>query len=130
MRASGIRGLLIYCSHYHCSHWTTLSADRWPDDVRLSDIELRFTCQGLQPARCGCAARLAIDWSVCLTRAGPTNSKTRSRSRGVANSHTSGCGRLHHAVAEGRAREPAMAGSDRGTDHGGGRSRARWCMPG
>jgi hypothetical protein len=35
MRAAGVRGLLIYCSDYHCSHWTTLSADKWPDDVRL-----------------------------------------------------------------------------------------------
>jgi hypothetical protein len=35
MRAANMRGLLIYCSDYHCSHWTTLSADRWPDNVRL-----------------------------------------------------------------------------------------------
>jgi hypothetical protein len=45
MRAMGVRGLLVYCSDYHCSHWTTISGERWPDDVRLSDIELRFTCQ-------------------------------------------------------------------------------------
>jgi hypothetical protein len=45
MRASGVRGLLIYCSDYHCSHWTAISGDRWPDDVRLSDLEPRFTCQ-------------------------------------------------------------------------------------
>ena len=45
MRASGVRGLLIYCSDYKCSHSTAISADRWPDDVRLSDIEPRFTCQ-------------------------------------------------------------------------------------
>jgi hypothetical protein len=38
MRASGVRGLLIYCSDYHCSHWTAISGDRWPDDVRLSDL--------------------------------------------------------------------------------------------
>jgi hypothetical protein len=24
MRASGVRGLLIYCSDYHCSHWTAI----------------------------------------------------------------------------------------------------------
>ena len=41
MRASGGRGLLIYCSDYHCSHWTAISGDRWPDDVRLSDLECR-----------------------------------------------------------------------------------------
>ena len=38
MRASGVRGLLIYCSDYKCAH-RTLSADPWPDEVRLSDIE-------------------------------------------------------------------------------------------
>jgi hypothetical protein len=45
LRASGVRGLLIYCSDYHCSHWTAISGDRWPDDARLSDIEPRFSCQ-------------------------------------------------------------------------------------
>jgi hypothetical protein len=38
MRASGVRGLLIYCSDYKRSHWTAISGDRWPDDVRLSDL--------------------------------------------------------------------------------------------
>jgi len=45
MRSAGVRGLLIYCSDYRCSHSTTISADRWPDDVRLSDLEPRFICQ-------------------------------------------------------------------------------------
>src|ERR1035438_8776257 len=45
MPAAGVRGLLIYCSDYKCSQWTKVSGDRWPDDVRLSDIEPRFTCQ-------------------------------------------------------------------------------------
>jgi hypothetical protein len=45
LRESGVRGVLIYCSDYRCSHWTAISGDRWPDDVRLSDIEPRFTCQ-------------------------------------------------------------------------------------
>jgi hypothetical protein len=44
-RASGVRGLLINCSDYRCSHWTAISADQWPDDLRLSDLEPRFTCQ-------------------------------------------------------------------------------------
>lgn len=45
MRSSGVRGLLIYCADYKCSHWTALDAatcDRWPDDMRLSDLEPRF----------------------------------------------------------------------------------------
>ena len=39
MRASGVRGLLIYCSDYKCSHHMAISGDPWPDDVRLSDLE-------------------------------------------------------------------------------------------
>jgi len=45
MRAAGVRGLLIYCSDYKCSHSTMISADRWPDGFRLSDVEQQFTCQ-------------------------------------------------------------------------------------
>jgi hypothetical protein len=44
----GVRGILVYCADYRCSHSVTLSADGWPDDVRLSDIEPRFVC-----AACG-----------------------------------------------------------------------------
>ena len=45
MRESGVRGILVYCTDYKCSHSIELSADRWPDDVRLSDLEPRFVCQ-------------------------------------------------------------------------------------
>ena len=45
MRESGVRGLLAYCADYHCSHSIAVSADQWPDDVRLSDIEDRFVCK-------------------------------------------------------------------------------------
>ena len=45
MRDMGVRGLLIYCQDYRCSHSLAISADRWPDDLRLSDIEPRFTCK-------------------------------------------------------------------------------------
>jgi hypothetical protein len=30
MRSSGVRGLLIYCTDYRCSHSIAISADRWP----------------------------------------------------------------------------------------------------
>jgi hypothetical protein len=43
--ASGARGLLIYCSDYRCSHWIAISGVRWPDDVRLSNLEPRLTCR-------------------------------------------------------------------------------------
>ena len=45
MRAAGVRGVLIYCSDYKCSHSTAISADQWPDHVRLSDLEARFVCK-------------------------------------------------------------------------------------
>jgi hypothetical protein len=45
MRSSGVRGILIYCADYTCSHSIAISGDRWPDHVRLSDLETRFVCQ-------------------------------------------------------------------------------------
>ena len=44
MREMGVRGLLIYCADYRCSHSIAISDDGWPDDVRQSDIEPRFVC--------------------------------------------------------------------------------------
>jgi hypothetical protein len=47
MREMGIRELLIYCADHKCSHMVEMSgdrADRWPDNVRLSDIADRFVC--------------------------------------------------------------------------------------
>jgi hypothetical protein len=58
MRASGVRGLLIYCSDYRRSHSTAISADRWADDIRLSDLEPLFTCKA-----CGIkGADVRPDW--------------------------------------------------------------------
>jgi hypothetical protein len=45
MRDMGVRGLLVYCSDYRCSHSVAISADRWPDHLRLSDLEAMFVCQ-------------------------------------------------------------------------------------
>jgi hypothetical protein len=39
MRDMGVRGVLIYCADYGCSHSIAMIADRWADDVRLSDVE-------------------------------------------------------------------------------------------
>jgi hypothetical protein len=44
LREMGVRGVLIYCADYRCSHSIAVSADQWADDLRLSDIEDRFTC--------------------------------------------------------------------------------------
>src|SRR6478672_8201307 len=45
MRASGVRDVLVYCRDHRCSHHIAISADFWPDHLRLSDIEDRFVCQ-------------------------------------------------------------------------------------
>jgi hypothetical protein len=37
MRDQGVRGILIYCADYRCSHSLAISGDRWPDDLRLSE---------------------------------------------------------------------------------------------
>jgi hypothetical protein len=45
MRGMGVRGLLVYCADYRCSHSIAISGDAWPDNARLSYIEERFTCR-------------------------------------------------------------------------------------
>jgi hypothetical protein len=42
--AGGPTGILVYCQDYRCSHSVKMSADRWADEIRPSDIEPRFTC--------------------------------------------------------------------------------------
>jgi hypothetical protein len=39
LREQGVRGVLIYCADYHCSHSVAISGDQWPDELRLSEIE-------------------------------------------------------------------------------------------
>jgi hypothetical protein len=45
MRDSGLTRLLIYCGDYRCAHHIEISGELWPDDVRLSDLEPKFTCR-------------------------------------------------------------------------------------
>ena len=42
MRDMSVRGLLVYCADYHCSHCVAISVEQWADDFRLSDLEERF----------------------------------------------------------------------------------------
>jgi hypothetical protein len=62
MRASGVRGVIVYCADYKCSHWMTISADQWPDDMRLSDIEDRFVCSACGER--GADIRPDFDWHL------------------------------------------------------------------
>ena len=61
LRASGVRGLLVYCSDYRCSHSIAISGDEWPDDVRLSDIEPFFVCTAC--GRRGADVRPDFKWT-------------------------------------------------------------------
>ena len=61
MREMGVRGLLIYCADYRCSHSIAISGDAWPDNARLSDIEERFTCR--KCGKRGADVRPDFDWS-------------------------------------------------------------------
>jgi hypothetical protein len=61
MRDMGVRGLLIYCSDYKCSHLVTMSGDRWPDGMRLSDLEPRFTCSAC--GKRGADVRPDFNWN-------------------------------------------------------------------
>jgi hypothetical protein len=45
MREMGVRGVLVYCADYRCGRCVALSADCWPDEVMLSDVEPRFVCK-------------------------------------------------------------------------------------
>jgi hypothetical protein len=63
----GVRGILIYCPDYRSSDSIATSGDRWPGDLRLCDIEDRFTC-----SECGkrdAGVRPYFDWGKRLVRA-------------------------------------------------------------
>jgi hypothetical protein len=75
MRESDPRRLLVYCGDYRCAHSIVIDSDRWPDYVRLSDLEPKFTFQAcghrgadvrpqFEPARTPLTQRL----SASLTR--------------------------------------------------------------
>jgi len=45
LRGTGVHNVLVvYCRDHKCSHRVGVCADRWPDHLRLSDIEPSFTC--------------------------------------------------------------------------------------
>ncbi|XIA64728.1 hypothetical protein ACFIOY_39100 [Bradyrhizobium sp. TZ2] len=45
MLESGPTRLIVYCGDYGCAHSVLIDAGRWGGDVRLSDLEPKFTCQ-------------------------------------------------------------------------------------
>jgi hypothetical protein len=61
------RGLLIYCSDYQCSHWTAISGDPWPDEVRLIEGFSHFVTSVTAP--------IASGWSGCRVGLAPTGKR-------------------------------------------------------
>jgi len=63
MRDIGVRRLLVYCADYAAAN----RGDPWPDDLRLSDIEDRFTCTAC--GRRGPDVRPDFNWDKMPIRA-------------------------------------------------------------
>jgi len=42
---NGPTRLIVYCSDFKCSHSVIVDAAKWNDDVRLCDLEPKFTCK-------------------------------------------------------------------------------------
>jgi hypothetical protein len=82
MREMGVRGILIYCTDYRCSHSIAISGDRWADGVRLSDIEAGFICAACgrrgATTSCTCAVLSAARCQRRYSRA-PFTSSVRCR---------------------------------------------------
>lgn len=57
---NGPTRLIVYCSDFKCSHSHIVDAAQWGDDVRLSDLEPKFTCKGLWPAGRRCQALFEV----------------------------------------------------------------------
>jgi hypothetical protein len=51
MRSAAVRGLLVYCADYRCSHYIAISGDRWSvesgRDERMADVYLGIMIAGI-----------------------------------------------------------------------------------
>jgi len=50
------------CFDFRCSHCIRMNADQWPDEMRLSDLEDKFTCTAR--GRRGADIRPDFDWHL------------------------------------------------------------------
>jgi hypothetical protein len=85
MRESSVRGLLIYCTTA-ASPLHRDERDQWPHDVRLSDIELRFTCTAC--GKRGADGHTAISSSLRPASAGVRRSAAATTTTGTARTGT------------------------------------------
>ena len=40
-----VSGVAVYCQDYECSRSTMVSVDKWPDHLRVSNMEQQFVCK-------------------------------------------------------------------------------------
>jgi hypothetical protein len=71
MRAMGVRGLLVYCADYKCAHLARITGDRWPDHIRVSDLEELFVCQACGARGADIRARLRLGQKAFFKLAPP-----------------------------------------------------------
>jgi len=81
MREMGVRGVLVYCADYRCSHSIAISGNHWPDDLRLSDIEHRFVCEAC--GKRGADVRPDFNGSLIHKRACPATLTHTRRALGI-----------------------------------------------
>ena len=55
----GPRRLIIYCGDYSCAYSVIINVERWPDRVRLSDLEPKFVC-----GACGHRGADILEWPI------------------------------------------------------------------
>jgi hypothetical protein len=63
---------------YRCSHSIASSADPWPDEIRLSDLEPRFVCQRHAARAAPTCGRISIGTN-CRTAAWDIGSRRHAR---------------------------------------------------
>jgi hypothetical protein len=101
MRTAGAFAV-SYCSDYGCSHSIAISADQWPDDLRLTVIEPRFVCQA-------CGKRGAdVRPKFSSAEMGIGNRRRDHQSVWQSSTHFPGLGRSD--VDRGESREPLRGG--------------------
>ena len=83
MRDMGVRGLLVYCADYHCSHSVAISGDQWADEVRLSDIEAGFVCTAC--GKRGADVRPDFNWNSVGLPPGGVSCSPHHVSRSITN---------------------------------------------
>jgi hypothetical protein len=115
-----VRGVLVYCADFQCSHRVAMNAAQWPDDLRLSDIELRFVYAAC--GKRGADVRPDFNWGRSVApdigirsekkrpQRGRAEAGLKLRCMGVGGSCRSNGSTLYFALCSGSEVKPANIG--------------------